>query len=249
MCIWRLFGISVIFIIMETKKCIKCNEVKPLSEFNKNAKKRGGVNALCKICHKEYRRDHYLKNKEKVYKQVKEYRILNPEKYVFSKDSLLDVKTKNNKKAGRIFEKNCSYCESTILVNKTDFLSDKKQYCSLECKKTSYKSNYYHYLRGIPKRAKNKKIEYNLSEDFIRDLLENKQNNKCAITGCPIKIKEAKLESLLYETASLDRIDSNKGYTKDNVHWVMLGINYMKMDCSVEELIKTLDLIKEYYKK
>lgn len=234
---------------METKKCIKCDEIKPLLEFNKNAKKRCGVNALCKICHKEYRRNHYLKNKEKVYKQVRDYRVLHPEKYNFANETNDDRKTRINKKAGRVFEKKCACCNKIILVTKLDLLSEKKQYCSLECKATTHKTDYYCYLRDIPKRAEKKKLEFDLTEEFIKDLLEVKQNNKCAITGCPIKVKSKNKESFLYETASLDRIDSSKGYTKDNVNWVMLGINYMKIDCSVEELIKTLDLIKEHYKK
>lgn len=39
------------------KKCIKCNEIKPLDCYNK------GVNQ-CKICIKEYKRNYFIKNKE-----------------------------------------------------------------------------------------------------------------------------------------------------------------------------------------
>ena len=38
-------------------------------------------------------------------------------------------------------------------------------------------------------------------------------------------------------TASLDRIDSSKGYTKDNVQWVHKDINYIKRDLSDSEFI------------
>jgi hypothetical protein len=229
---------------METKKCIKCNEIKPLLEFNKNAKKRGGVNALCKICHKEYRRNHYLKNKQKVLEQVENYRLLNPEKYVY-KTQLMN---RYNKKAGRVIEIQCCKCENKIFATKSEINSKQKMYCSYTCKKLDNKTPYAYYLKNVKRRSVVKKLEFDLNEEFIKDLLEVKQNNKCAITGCPIKVKSKNEESFLYETASLDRIDSSKGYTKDNVHWVMLGVNYMKMDCTIEELIKTLDLIKEHYK-
>jgi hypothetical protein len=87
-------------------------------------------------------------------------------------------------------------------------------------------------------------MEFDLNFEFLRDLLENKQNNRCAITNAKIKFDD---KTKLYETPSLDRIDNNKGYTKDNVQWVMLGINYMKMKFTNEDLIKTLDIIKENY--
>jgi hypothetical protein len=45
----------------------------------------------------------------------------------------------------------------------------------------------------------------------------------------------------------LDRIDSKKGYTKDNVQWLALGINYMKLDFEESELHRILKLVKENY--
>ena len=36
-----------------------------------------------------------------------------------------------------------------------------------------------------------------------------------------------------YTTASLDRIDSSKGYTKSNIQWVHKDINKMKSDFSM----------------
>jgi hypothetical protein len=43
--------------------------------------------------------------------------------------------------------------------------------------------------------------------------------------------------------ASLDRIDSSRGYTEDNVQWVCWSVNQMKSDKTKEEFefwIKTL---------
>ena len=243
--ILETFWFFVIFIIMETKKCIKCNEIKSLTEFNKNVGKRDGVGSLCKLCHKEYRRNHYLKNKEKVLKQVENYRLVNPDKYVYT----TQLMNRYNKKSGRTIEIKCCKCENKIFATKNEIDSDKKMYCSGMCKKLDNKSSYYSYLKDVRRRSMVKKLDFDLTEHFIKELLEVTQNNKCAVTNCPIKIKNKNEESFLFETASLDRRDNTKGYTKDNVQWVMLGINYMKMDCTVEELYKTLDLIKEYYKK
>ena len=64
----------------ETKKCSKCLEIKSLNEFNKNKSKKFGVASVCKICHSNYRKEHYIKNKTKVIEQVNEYRVKNPDK-------------------------------------------------------------------------------------------------------------------------------------------------------------------------
>lgn len=39
---------------METKKCIKCGEVKPLEDFTKCAKSPDGRGSYCKVCQKAY---------------------------------------------------------------------------------------------------------------------------------------------------------------------------------------------------
>ena len=78
----------------------------------------------------------------------------------------------------------------------------------------------------------------------MKNLLEIKQNNKCNVTGLPIRLYNSNEKKNLYNSASLDRIDSSKGYIEENVQWVCLGVNYMKMNYSNEELLKTIKLIR-----
>lgn len=52
------------------------------------------------------------------------------------------------------------------------------------------------------------------------------QNRKCALTGIILKFPK-KYKDKDY-TASLDRIDSSKGYVEGNVQWVHKHINIMK---------------------
>lgn len=40
----------------------------------------------------------------------------------------------------------------------------------------------------------------------------------------------------IYTNVSVDRIDSNKGYLKDNVQLVCMVINQMKSDLNLDEL-------------
>lgn len=230
---------------METKKCNKCGLLKPFELFNKNKNKKNGLSHLCKECHSEYRRQHYLENKDKVTTQVYDYNSKHPELKTKRKENKL--LNRPNKKAGRIFECACCVCNNIIFVSKKDIENGIKKFCSKNCRNKNNKSDYYYYLKSVNKRANDKKLDFNLTEDFIKDLLEKKQNNRCIITNSYIQIKKKKEETSLFETASLDRIDNTKGYTKDNVQWVMLAINYMRLDFSIEDLHKTLTLIKENY--
>jgi hypothetical protein len=60
-----------------------------------------------------------------------------------------------------------------------------------------------------------------------------KQDKKCALSGISLEISGTGK----YNTASIDRIDSSKGYEPDNVQWVHKDINFMKGILSQEYFI------------
>lgn len=75
-----------------------------------------------------------------------------------------------------------------------------------------------------------------MNTDNLWDLMV-KQNHKCALSGLDITLSKGKnvvmttnQNNLDYSgwTASLDRIDSKKGYIEGNVQWVHRHINIMK---------------------
>jgi hypothetical protein len=66
-----------------------------------------------------------------------------------------------------------------------------------------------------------------------------KQNRKCALSGLDIQINK----TAIYNTASLDRIDSSKGYEPNNVQWVHKHINLMKNKFDQEYFIKLCSLV------
>lgn len=79
-----------------------------------------------------------------------------------------------------------------------------------------------HVLREINQKKRHS-IEVSLTIEYAWNLFL-KQNRECALTGMPLTIA-SRAE---YGTASLDRIDSAKGYTTDNVQWVHKDVNFMK---------------------
>ena len=87
--------------------------------------------------------------------------------------------------------------------------------------------------------AYRRRLVVEIIEDDIWDLYI-KQNKKCALTGLPITLhKDDKIN------CSVDRIDSSKGYTKDNIQLVLKEVNKIKMDLDQDrfyELCKTIYL-------
>jgi hypothetical protein len=47
------------------RRCARCGEEKPLSEFAWRRREKGQRHNYCRPCHAEYRREHYLKNRRK----------------------------------------------------------------------------------------------------------------------------------------------------------------------------------------
>lgn len=100
------------------------------------------------------------------------------------------------------------------------------------------------YWTNIKSRANNKNIEFSITIEYAWDLYE-KQNKRCVFTNLDLNFS-SKLTSHL-RTASLDRIDSSKGYVEGNVQWVHKDVNYMKQDYSDEYFIKICNLISKIH--
>jgi hypothetical protein len=51
------------------KTCQKCNIEKNITEFSKNKNKKDGLGTWCRLCVKEYKKEYYINNKEKILKK------------------------------------------------------------------------------------------------------------------------------------------------------------------------------------
>ena len=100
------------------------------------------------------------------------------------------------------------------------------------------------YLSSIKNRAFSKGLECSVSKEYLWNLYL-KQNKKCNLTGLDIVFRKKKGP----QTASLDRIDSLKGYTEDNVQWVHKDINNIKQDYSLIEFVNYCKLVIDYENK
>ena len=58
---------------------------------------------------------------------------------------------------------------------------------------------------------------------------------KCSYTGLPLKFNSK--TTMSDGTASIDRIDSSKDYTIDNIQWVHKKVNTIKMNLSENDFL------------
>lgn len=87
-----------------------------------------------------------------------------------------------------------------------------------------------------------KEIPLEVTIENVWDLFLQ-QDRKCALSG--IKLRFPRTSGNNEWTASLDRIDSSKGYTKNNIQWVHKDINVMKNKYNNEYFIQTCKRIAQ----
>ena len=119
------------------------------------------------------------------------------------------------------------------------------------CKECSKKDRFKKDYRGIGELSgahitriksalvrKTKTLAFRVSKTYLWKLFL-KQDQRCALSDFPIILSK----KISNTTASLDRIDSSKGYIKGNVQWIHKDINKMKMNFNQQYFIDTCKLI------
>jgi hypothetical protein len=99
------------------------------------------------------------------------------------------------------------------------------------------------YVCDLKKHAAQRNLPFEITKEQLWDQFL-KQGRKCALTGRPLTFLGG---SEKYDaTASLDRIDSTKGYVDGNFQWVHKDINWFKRDYPQQEFLKMCREVAEY---
>jgi hypothetical protein len=102
-------------------------------------------------------------------------------------------------------------------------------------------TKYRYHFRNINKRNK----EVDVTIDDLKEIWEY-QNGICPYLGIKLILSSySKINKNHIYSASLDRIDSSKGYVKGNIQWISRSINFMKNNMSDQEVKDIIKLIKE----
>ena len=103
----------------------------------------------------------------------------------------------------------------------------KKTYVALHKRDTK---SYLRYLLGKAKLRK--KHEFSITPEDLYELWD-KQNGLCIYSKKPLNIETNHLQR-----ASLDRIDSSRGYVKENIQLVTYAVNKMKQEFSEVDFLE-----------
>lgn len=103
-------------------------------------------------------------------------------------------------------------------------------------------------FREFLRRARGRKLRNGIALEItleqIKEIWSN-QNGVCPYTGWKLELP-AHHQKKNPKTASLDRIDSGKGYTIENIHFVSVMANYAKSDFSSHDMIQFCQAIKKH---
>lgn len=164
----------------------------------------------------------------------------------------------------------CNYCKCTFEKPESEYnrniTLDRRNYCSRNCTGKSVKvlnpnriifdlspyygnrkdefTEYKYYLKIVRNRFK----EYNITLEDLRNqwIL---QEGICPYSGIKLELSthtKKSYDPLLI--ASLDRIDSSKGYIVGNIQFVSKSINFMKGELTHEDTIRLCKIIAFNYK-
>jgi hypothetical protein len=84
----------------------------------------------------------------------------------------------------------------------------------------------YEYHAGM----RNK--QWSITADDAAEVFEA-QGGRCALTGVPLTTN-GRFKDI---TASLDRIDNENGYEKDNIQWIHKSLNLMRGDMPLQDFV------------
>jgi len=157
---------------------------------------------------------------------------------------------KQLKEYNRQIKKNSNYkfyCSRTCTgkgVNVKNFITSKgnRLYTSnlVQGSKKDEYSPFRIHMKSVRNRV-TKKI--NIDEKYLKEIWDN-QKGVCSYLKIKLNHRTNKAVTDPLYTASLDRIDSSKGYVKDNVQFISLMCNYAKNKFDEKYLFNFFDIIK-----
>lgn len=188
----------------------------------------------CIHCFNESRKGILKTNIPEVGKLFGHWKVISDEVYT---NNLKNVNDRNT-----MWLVECQKCNSVSRRSSYSIKSGTSTQCR-SCAKALERSGTFStsYINKVRQRAKDSKLEFNITNEYIHRLLLQ-QNSKCVYSGIPISCFDS-----TNITASLDRIDSSKGYIEGNVQWLHKDVNLMKLTHSEEYFIHLCNLISTKY--
>ena len=159
----------------------------------------------------------------------------------------------------------CPSCGKTFDKPKNEYnrriALGKKMYCSRKCSSVGNLAHFgekrntvpptrkgqanpfSYYLRNCLKRNQ----EVNIDLNYLKEIWD-KQQGICPYSGVTLVLNSSKkrYKDKRYN-ASLDRIDSTKGYIKGNVQFISCSLNFMKAELTHGETVELCKQIAKFW--
>jgi hypothetical protein len=166
-------------------------------------------------------------------------------------------------------ELTCDYCSNNYSKDLSEYVRNqrlgRKSFCSRACqgkvnisnipedKRSTYDISKHSdnknldglsFYRVMVRRARSRNKGFNLTPQYLKQVWES-QNGVCIYSG--VTLIKGSTDKIYM--ASLDRIDSSRGYVPGNVQFVSTAVNYMKSTMSHEDTLRLCEFIALYHKK
>ena len=109
-------------------------------------------------------------------------------------------------------------------IDETSREQRRRSYHKNKNKRTYFDTILNKTFKNVKSRSKKLKRDFDLTKEFVENLYE-KQGGKCALTGLVFSDEKYNNCRRRPFAPSLDRIDSKRGYTQDNVRFVCSMVN------------------------
>lgn len=145
------------------------------------------------------------------------------------------IPRKGKLRNGKIFNYRALECRKCVRERTANYYKRNPEY--QDKYRFSENGTLHFMLNNAKKRAKNKKIGFELDINWVKVQLKI-QNHKCEYTGLKFVFGGKKINSKRWLTPSIDQKIAGKGYTKENSKLVCTAINIMKQDIPIKEFKK-----------
>jgi hypothetical protein len=142
-------------------------------------------------------------------------------------------------------------CGNKVWRKLVYILREETKSCGCAHRRTRHKNNKYigaykdisiAHFRNIQRVAISKGREFSISIEYLWSVWES-QNFKCALSGVDLTWRPVYHRT--DTTASVDRIDSKKGYVEGNIQIIHKALNRLKNACPQEEFLEWCRLVVE----
>ena len=158
---------------------------------------------------------------------------------MLSSSDALSTPNIKSESPGQTATKCCTQCGESLPLDQFRWRKDQQRYRA-NCTPCQNRQHFDYVITNPFKkslseakgRAKSKGLEFDLTEEYLVSI----DRDVCPYLGIPIAFGTGRRKAVEGNSKSLDRIDSAKGYTKDNVIYCSWRANKILSDATLAEI-------------